>query len=308
MLADRPYMRETPGGHLGRRRLSGVAWLLLTLGAIFLLQTVLVVWFNQLSVQGWGALSMTGLRAGRAWTLLTYAGLHHGVLHLLLNAYGLYIFGVKLEAAMGPRRLLGLTLTAALFGAVGWLSVNGGRAGSVVGASGVLMGYMGAYAYLFPWRRMRTWFFNLSYSALTLALATMALDVLGLVFWEIPGRPALIGFIAHSAHLGGVVGGVLFCAVFLRTIKHSNDHHDFLGTETEPAEEAPLLTVAAPVSATHVQAEAAGTTSAAHPSSRAQLKTDYDRILDKINISGMGALTSAEKKRLQEASALLKRD
>src|SRR5690606_15369898 len=54
----------------------------------------------------------------RPWTIVTYAFLHAGVMHLLFNMIGLFFFGPRLENALGSRHFLGLYFTSAVVAAL----------------------------------------------------------------------------------------------------------------------------------------------------------------------------------------------
>ncbi|MGH9354064.1 MAG: DUF6576 domain-containing protein, partial [Terriglobia bacterium] len=113
----------------------------------------------------------------------------------------------------------------------------------------------------------------------------------GLVFYEIPGAMAPFDYSA-SAHLGGMLGGWIYFRYF-----HANNGWDRAPSFGLPAWVRRLrkakLNPAAPL------ASPGGTS----PGLRAQV----DRILDKINSQGFGALTAEEKRILDEARDLLSR-
>src|SRR5262249_8623628 len=104
--------------------------------------------------QDYFALSLEGLKHGYVWQLLTFQFMHAGFLHLLLNCWGIYMFGLAIEEALGRVKFLTLYFTS---GVVGGLAQTGlglllGNAfsGPVVGASAGLFGLIAAFAMLFP--------------------------------------------------------------------------------------------------------------------------------------------------------------
>ncbi|ARV58705.1 rhomboid family intramembrane serine protease [Nostocales cyanobacterium HT-58-2] len=108
-----------------------------------------------------GALVPEEVVAGSWWRLLSAAFLHFGFLHLLLNMFGLYLFGRLVEFAFGIPQFLLLYFTSAIGSmlAVTYLSVMGySETNFVVGASGCVMGLVGAFAavLLHDWRRKKT--------------------------------------------------------------------------------------------------------------------------------------------------------
>ncbi len=137
---------------------------------------------------------IVGVAAGQEWRLLTSMFLHGGLIHLLLNAYVLFIFGNVVEQELGRWRFVaiyvatGLVASAASY-AFGPLSVAG------VGASGAIYGLFGAFL-AYNWRRRELAF----YAARVRSAATLIL--LNLVFtFAIPN-------IDWRAHLGGLVAGI----------------------------------------------------------------------------------------------------
>jgi rhomboid protease GluP len=83
------------------------------------------------------------------WRLLTSLFLHYGPLHLLFNIYALYILGPGLERAIGVARFLACYLISGIGSGLGvvLLHVIGlTPPEEVVGASGCIMGVVGAWA------------------------------------------------------------------------------------------------------------------------------------------------------------------
>ncbi|KYC43540.1 rhomboid family intramembrane serine protease [Scytonema hofmannii PCC 7110] len=108
-----------------------------------------------------GALVPREVIAGDWWRLLAAAFLHYGFLHLALNMLGLYLFGRLVEFAIGLPRFLLLYFTSAIGSmlAVTFMSVKGySQTNFAVGASGCIMGLVGAFAaiLLLDWQRKKT--------------------------------------------------------------------------------------------------------------------------------------------------------
>jgi membrane associated rhomboid family serine protease len=83
------------------------------------------------------------------WRLLTSLFLHYGYLHLLFNIYALYVLGPALERSIGAVRFLACYLLAGLgagLGVVTLYALGLTPPQSVVGASGSIMGVVGAWA------------------------------------------------------------------------------------------------------------------------------------------------------------------
>ena len=99
-----------------------------------------------------GALNPAGvLLQHEYWRIIAALFLHAGVIHLLFNLFALYVLGPAFERAVGSLRFLVCYLLAGVLASVGivvlWrLGVT--SADEVVGASGCVMGIVGAWAAL----------------------------------------------------------------------------------------------------------------------------------------------------------------
>jgi len=294
MLSDRSYMRAPSG----RTPPSVLTWFLGILVAVFIVQSVSVaqIWLD------YGALSAGGIRHGKVWTLFTYALLHGGLAHLLINGLGLFFFGRELEAALGSRRFVQALFATALGGALVWLALHFRRSDSVIGASGILMGLLTIYACLYPRRPLTMLLFfviPVTLQPMWIVALFGGIDLLGLVFWELPGHGSLYG-VAHSAHLGGLAAGWLFYQLF---VARSQPFMSGAASAIEPPawfrRRAPRPPAAYTVNLS--PPPAAARPSPPVPTSRDSLRAEVDRILDKINLHGFGALTPEEKRVLDEA-------
>jgi membrane associated rhomboid family serine protease len=139
-----------------------------------------------------------------AWQIVSYGFLHGGLTHLLFNMLGLHMFGGDVERIIGPRRFAFLYFASVICAALAQLAVNAATASPwpTVGASGGLFGVMLVFALLFPKAKivplippipMPAWLFVSLYA--------------GLELWM--GVTGTMQGVAHFAHLGGLVGGVL---------------------------------------------------------------------------------------------------
>jgi membrane associated rhomboid family serine protease len=148
----------------------------------------------------------------RPWQLLTYAFLHDptNVFHLLLNMFALFMFGRSLEMYWGGRRFLTYFLICALVGGLTQLLITrlAPESGYTVGASGGVFGVLLAFAWFFPRQKLivlpipiplPAWFVVAAYAVIEL-------------FFGITGRQQSV---AHFAHLGGMLGGIL-CIAYWR--------------------------------------------------------------------------------------------
>ncbi len=142
----------------------------------------------------------------RAWERLFTAGfVHGGIGHLLFNMIALFSFGPSLEGVLGPGKFLLLYFGSEM--AANALSVLMHRNNpnyAAVGASGAISGVVFAFCLFAPWARLFVFFVPMP------AIVFAVLYVVGSIYAMKQGREAgWAGGIAHEAHLGGAVGGVL---------------------------------------------------------------------------------------------------
>jgi membrane associated rhomboid family serine protease len=134
---------------------------------------------------------------GEYWRLVTALFLHYGPLHLLFNLYALYVLGPALENAIGSARFAVCYFFAGICstGGVLLLRVIGfTQADQVVGASGSIMGLIGAWAGLLV-RHRHTPF-------ATRRLQNILLVVVVQVMFDVTTPE-----VSTAAHLCGLVGG-----------------------------------------------------------------------------------------------------
>jgi membrane associated rhomboid family serine protease len=148
-----------------------------------------------------GALFRPAVLAGEWWRAFSAQFLHAGLVHLAVNMYGLYLLGRFSEDVLGSGRYLIVYLVGGLMGAAASTGVSAG--GLSVGASGAIMGLLGALIVLLvlrrgswpeAWRRALLW---------------------NLVF--LGALQIYIGFqvsmIDNAAHVGGMLGGAVAALV-----------------------------------------------------------------------------------------------
>lgn len=84
------------------------------------------------------------LDAGRWWSVATYPLVQPSATMLFVTAYGLLVFGPRLERLWGARRFLGFSALAALGGWMVHLFIGGDA--PLLGAASVALGVIGAHA------------------------------------------------------------------------------------------------------------------------------------------------------------------
>jgi membrane associated rhomboid family serine protease len=138
-----------------------------------------------------------GVSNGEWWRLLSSAFLHYGPFHLALNMVSLYFAGTILEQVIGRWRFLLLYVVSGLAGAAGALLWSPEAA--TVGASGAIFGVLGA---LFVLERRGS-------------IATGG-QVAALILINLVITFAYSSSISVGGHLGGLVGGLVMMAAFVR--------------------------------------------------------------------------------------------
>lgn len=173
------------------------ALLLLTAG-VFCLQFLMGVWVERI-------FALWPLGSGfLPWQVVTYAFLHGGMGHLFFNLLGLWMFGAELERVWGPKRFTHF-YAASVLAAAGTQLIVTSMAGSsypTVGASGGLFGLLLAYAMMFPNRTIMPLFPPIPMKAKVFVALYGGLELL-------LGVTGTQSGIAHFAHLGGMLGGLL---------------------------------------------------------------------------------------------------
>lgn len=285
MLSDRSYMRDS----YGRPATTFLLWLICGTIAGFIVQNIFDRWFHVTAFERLLALSVAGAKSGHLWTFLTYPLLHGGPLHLLFNCLTIFFIGRELQPLLGDRRLAVLSASAAALGGLLWFATNFNRADSVIGASGIAMALFTVYACIYPRREMSFLLFfvvPVTVQPIWLLAVIGGIDLFGFLFAELPGS-SLSGYVAHSAHLGGILAGWLYFRYMHQREWKTPDNR----TEIE-----------LPTWFRKTQkAETPNPAFKVNVSSRADLRAEVDRILDKINSQGFQALTAEERRLLDEA-------
>ena len=132
--------------------------------------------------------------------LFTHMFMHGGEMHLLFNMLALYFIGPTVENHMGSRKFLYFYLFSGI-GAMLLHLLIGGNA-PVVGASGAIYGVLAGFAFIFPNTQLMLLFPPIPIKAKYLVTILIVIDL----FSGISGTRTGI---AHFAHLGGALFGIL---------------------------------------------------------------------------------------------------
>lgn len=299
-LYDRTYMQSDGRGAAG----SVLLWLLGANGLAFVLQEVVSVWFGgQPFLLNTFALSVDSLREGKVWTLVSYGFLHAGFLHFLVNMLVIFFIGRIIESELTKRQFLAVYFSAVILGGLFFLLTQGlgqlihehGRPAQVVGASAGALALLIFFCARHPNERVTFLLFfiiPLTLKPKWIAWAVLAYESFGLLFRELPGASGGLN-VASSAHLGGMLAGYLG---HLITSGVRFRAPSFSTVMEPPAWVGRKDAIQSRVGPTRVNVE-----------KRDDLKREVDRILDKINSQGFGALNEEEKRILDRAREVLRR-
>lgn len=141
---------------------------------------------------------------GEYYRFLTAGFVHAGGAHLAFNMITLYFFGPQLEGLLGPGAFLLLYFGSELAAhGLTFLFHRGDPQYAAVGASGAISGVLFAFCLYFPLRMLGV-MMVIPMPAILFAVLYVVVSV-----YAIGQQQGMRGGIAHEAHLGGALGGVL---------------------------------------------------------------------------------------------------
>ena len=156
------------------------------------------------------------------FTAFTSMFMHADWMHLLGNMLFLWIFGDNVEARLGRVGYLAAYLATGLFAGVAHGLSDVSSAIPSLGASGAISGVQGLYLVAFPKNRVKL----LIIYYIVRVIRVPAIGIM--LFWFIMndvlptvsslGRTSG-GGVAHMAHIGGFVSGILLCFVMRPAVK-----------------------------------------------------------------------------------------
>lgn len=145
-------------------------------------------------------ISKQGLSHGYFHTLITYGFSHHEIWHFLVNMASLYFFGKAIEVVFGGPRLLALYLCGTLAGAAVQLP-NSRYSNVLLGASSATSAILTFFILNFPQEVIYLYFFPVP-------AWLFGLGFFGYSFFMM-NKPGMNGGVAHGAHIGGILAGVI---------------------------------------------------------------------------------------------------
>jgi len=288
-----------------------------------------VTYTSQQSLSRWICLSAFDIKHFEVWRFGSYMFAHANVLHILMNMWGLYIFGKPLEARLGPTRFLNLYLASGFVGGLFWMLFNWNSEASVIGASGAVCGVMVAVAMVYPTARVAvllplliigavSLFVTVSDSVMWIAvilcllfmdkIPAMAMTMKSLVWlfiamdvvgeWQL--SRAAGAQVAHLAHLAGMLGGFLYMRLAFRQggsgFDGVRDWWARLRLRRARRNEHGAFD--------HLPPRGGPPQDDGLPDN---FRVEVDRILDKIGAQGISSLTPAERQTLEQARQRFKR-
>lgn len=209
----------------------------------------------------------------RPWTLVTYMFLHVGFQHIFFNMLGLFFFGPRLEMELGSNKFLMLYFVSGITGAL--VSFAFSPMTQIVGASGGVFGVELGFAYFWPRMPIYIWGV-IPIEARWLVVGMTILSIYG-------GMGFAMNGVAHFAHLGGFLGAYIYLKLFYKRY--------------EPA--APAVQRPPDVRPEDVDRWSKIQREKLHIVNREEL----DRIMNKMNTSGVQSLTATERAFLERFSA-----
>ncbi len=146
-------------------------------------------------------------------TLFTHQFLHGSWIHLLGNAYFIYIFGDNIEHLFGRLRFILLVVGGGLVGGVIHVALTRATATPMVGASGAIAAVMAAYLWSFPKAKL---FQTIPFLLIQVKIPAWVYLVIWLALQFLMGFFTDALEMAWFSHIGGFVFGLAITPLVLR--------------------------------------------------------------------------------------------
>ncbi len=154
----------------------------------------------------WGSNYGPNTAAGQWWRLFTSTFVHYGILHIGLNMMALYQTGRTVERMFGGLHFLMLYLCAGISGSLASILWNPGA--NSAGASGAIFGVFGG---------LLAFMLNPRNAVPRSVMNEHRNSTFAFIVFNLAGGFA-ISAIDNAAHIGGLLGGVLFGFILARPI------------------------------------------------------------------------------------------
>ena len=311
LLYDRSYMRaqEPPP----TKHASAVKILLIATIGAFVLQQIINISFpgpgNRPNpfFRNWLELNIQNFEELKVWTIVSYAFLHapitnaptihatNNLIHILGNMLGLFFIGRIIELLIGRQQFFVLYFSGAVIGGITYLFFHLNDASSVIGASAAVSALLAFFCMHYPEQPVTFLLFfiiPMTIKPKWLFWGFLGVSTYLLLFSEIQGTNR----VAHSAHLGGFLTGVVYYRYIYSRRSGSKS------TFRQPGIELPNWFKRRKKTKSQISYQVNRPTQ-----NRIELQREVDRILDKINKSGFSSLNDTEKEILDKAKKLLTR-
>jgi len=194
---------------------KAVKWLILINAAVYLLIELLKAANPDLGEALSFVLALVPAAVMRGWIfqLVTYSFMHAGVLHILFNMLGLWMFGAQLESDWGPRRFLEFYFFCVIGAALATIAISYTGVGGVSpqtrteGASGGVLGILMAFGLLYGDREIMLFPIPFSIRAKYFVAGVAFITLVEAISASGAGRGSNV---AYFAHLGGLLFGFLY--------------------------------------------------------------------------------------------------
>ena len=286
MLEDRDYMRPPGSGFSNPFSFKGMSltgWLIVINVAAFMLQSI-DAFYLKTGIQEYLVLSAKGLLSGKIWQLFTFQFMHGGFGHVFFNCLMLYMFGKTMEAQLGRPRHLECYLFYGTLGGVFQVIHNLIFIDiPVVGASAGVTGMIAMFCLMNRNACIRL-FLILPVTGIQLFYFEF---FVALFFTIVPSEPG----IAHAAHLGGIVGAIIYLKYILSRERRLFDWRPY--AEQARSKDKDRREDRRRTASTRKDLE--------KRLSKADILKQTDAILDKISKKGIQSLTDKERQILEQA-------
>lgn len=294
-IENRGYMSTGSADFRGYGRMRD-GWTMVTIlivinVVVFLFQTMN---FQTRLLESWLALDLKSMLRGQIWRLTTYDFLHEtsdGLpLHLLFNMWLLYLAGRRVESKYGSSEFLAFYLLAGILSGVVFLlwGIITHVDVPAIGASGAAVAVMIVYALNWPNERWYIWGI-LPMPVIVLAGLSALFDIWPMI-QQLSGRPGAGGGIAHAAHVGGMLFGLMYVKFDWNLTGLWSQRSRF--SLKKALRRRPQLRVHHP----EIEQEPSQT------DIPRDVEIRLDRLLEKISQHGEASLTDEERRFLTEAS------
>jgi len=213
-LYDRDYTRVdsdsryhyAPQMRFGFPKITPVVKLLLIINIAVFVTAMLIRPLGVFMYRWFPVEPVSLLRALQLWRLVTYQFLHdpNDIWHIFFNMLGLFFLGPTLERHWGSRKFLKFYLGCGVAGGLFYMllvAFNFLGAGSMVGASGAILGLLAACAILFP-------HFVVFIFLFPVPIRVAAIGLTAVYFILVVTRADNAG--GNAAHLAGMATGAIY--------------------------------------------------------------------------------------------------